>query len=112
MILNTNAASIHSNRGNGQLGLIFLTLSGAVYATLSSTPFVPPVNPGQNPDMTLGVTGPQIAEIRRKHKEALDEFTTYNNTDKALTMHAHCTHTPLTMHSLTMRSHNTHKALT
>ena len=84
LTLNTNAASVHSNRGNGQLGLMFLTLSGAVYATLSSTPFVPPVNPGQNPDMTLGVTGPQIAEIRRKHKEALDEFTTYSNTDKAL----------------------------
>ena len=84
LILNTNAASVHSNRGNGQLGLIFLTLNGAVYATLSETPFVPPVNPGQNPDMTLGVTGPQIAEIRRKHKEALDEFATCNNTDKAL----------------------------
>ena len=84
LILNTNAASVHSNRGNGQIGLIFLTLSGAVYATLSSTPFVPPVNPGQNPDMTLGVTGPQIAEIRRKHKEALDEFTTHSNTGKAL----------------------------
>ena len=84
MILNTNAAYVNSNRGNGQLGLIFLTLSGAAYATLSSTTFVTPVNPGQNPDMSLGVTGPQIAEIRRKHKEAIDEFTTYINTDKAL----------------------------
>ena len=27
LILNTNAASVHSNRGNEQLGLIFLTLS-------------------------------------------------------------------------------------
>ena len=53
-------------------------------ATLSTTPLVPPVNPGQNPDMTLGVTGPQIAEIRRNHKEALDEFTACSNTDKAL----------------------------
>ena len=41
LILNTNAASVHSNRGNGQLGLTFLTLSGAVCTTLSSTPFVP-----------------------------------------------------------------------
>ena len=83
-MLNTNTASVHSNRGNGQLGLIFLTLSGVVYAILSSTPFVPLVNPEQYPDMALGITGPQIAEIRRKHKEALNEFTIYNNTDKAL----------------------------
>ena len=45
---------------------------------------MPPVNLEQNPDMALRMTGLQIAEIRRKHKEALDEFTTYNNTDKAL----------------------------
>ena len=34
--------------------------------------------------MTLEVTGPQITEIRRKHKEALDEFNTHTNTDIAL----------------------------
>ena len=34
--------------------------------------------------MTLGLIGPQIADIRRNHKEALDEFNTCINTDKAL----------------------------
>ena len=34
--LNTNAVSIHSNRGNGQLDLIFLTLKLEVYNTIST----------------------------------------------------------------------------
>ena len=82
--LNTNAASVHSNRGNGQFGLIYLTLKPQVYATLSTVPFVPPANPGQNPNIPLGATGPQIAEYRRAHKEAVEEFNRYMNTDKAL----------------------------
>ena len=82
--LNTNAASVHSNRGNGQYGLIYLTLKPAVYATLSAVPFVPPANPGQNPNIPLGATGPQIAEYRRAHKEALEEFNRHNATDKSL----------------------------
>ena len=41
LMLNINAASVHSNRGNGKLGMIFLALAGVVYASLSSTPFVP-----------------------------------------------------------------------
>ena len=44
----------------------------------------PPVNPCKNPDVTLGVTGPQIVEKRRKNKEALDQFTACVNADKAL----------------------------
>jgi len=82
--LNANAASVHSNRGNGQFGLIYLTLKGEVYATLSAVPFVPPDNPGQNPTVPAGSTAAQITEIRRAHKEAMDEFNTYTNTDKAL----------------------------
>ena len=34
--LNTNAVLIYSNRGNGQLGLIFLILKLKVYDTISS----------------------------------------------------------------------------
>ena len=62
--LNANAASVHSNRGNGQFGLIYLTLKGEVYATLSAVPFVPPDNPGQNPTVPAGSTVAQITEIR------------------------------------------------
>jgi len=44
--LNTNAASVHSNRGNGQLGYLALTVKEEVYNTLSPIPFEPPINPG------------------------------------------------------------------
>ena len=84
LMLNANDVSVHSNRCNGQLRLLFFILAGAVCATLSTTPFVPPANLGQNPDMTLGAIGPQITELRIKHKEALDEFNTCINTDKYL----------------------------
>ena len=38
--LNTNAASVHSNRGIGKLGLLFLTLKRVVHAKLSTMLFV------------------------------------------------------------------------
>ena len=43
--LNSNAASVQSNIRCGTLGLLFLTVLPAVYATLSTSTFVPPVNP-------------------------------------------------------------------
>ena len=71
--LNTNAASIYSNRGNGQLGLIFLTLKPEVHDTISSVQFTPPTNPGPNPTIAQNSTGAQISEIRRHHKDNYDE---------------------------------------
>ena len=82
--LNTNAASVHSHCGNGQLGYLALTVKEAVYNTLSSIPFIPPTNPGQHPTIPPGATGPQIADIRRQHDKAFKEFKMYSNTDKAL----------------------------
>ena len=51
--LNANAASVQSNLGDGQLGLLALTVSPAVFNTLSAVAFVQPVNPGRNPIMPL-----------------------------------------------------------
>ena len=82
--LNTNAASVHSNRGDGKLGLLFLTVKPAVYNTQSMAPFTPPTNPGQNPTIAAGSTGPQISEIRRQHKELMEDFNQYLQTDRAL----------------------------
>jgi hypothetical protein len=82
--LNANAASIQSHLGNGQLGLLSLTVSPTVYATLSNTAFVPPVNPGPTPDIPDGSTGPQIAEIRFAFTAATDLFKEYDLADKAL----------------------------
>ena len=82
--LNTHAASVHSNRGDGKLGLLFLTVKPAVYNTQSTVPFNPPTNPGQNPTIAAELTGPQISEIRRQHKELVEEFNQYLQTDRAL----------------------------
>ena len=82
--LNANAASVSSHLGNGVLGLLYLTVSPAVYATLSAVPFVPPINPGPTPIIPPGSTGPQIANIRATFVEDTDLFKQYSTTDKAL----------------------------
>ena len=84
--LNTNAASIYSHRGNGRLGLLFLTVKPAVYNTQSTVVFYPPTNPGKKPTTPTGSTGLQIADIRRRHKDQFDEFQTYQQTDQTLKM--------------------------
>ena len=55
-MLSTNASSIHSNLGDGQHGLLALTLPAAVYNTISGVPFVFPVNPGPLPAIVPGMT--------------------------------------------------------
>ena len=40
--LNTNATSVHSHLGNGQLGLLYLKVLPDVYNTQSAISFVPP----------------------------------------------------------------------
>ena len=52
---NTNAASVHSHLGNGQLGLLFLTIYPAIYNTQSNIVFVPPANPGPYPVIPQGL---------------------------------------------------------
>ena len=75
--LNANAASIHSNRGNGKLGHLFLT-APKVYNTLSTTDFVPPTNPRLNLEIPDRATGNQISSLRRNHDNLLEEFNTFH----------------------------------
>ena len=82
--LNYNAASVQYNLGCDTLGLLFLTVSPAVYATLSTTTFVPPVNPGPEPSIPTASTGAVISNLRYHHTEATKIFTKYENKDKAL----------------------------
>jgi hypothetical protein len=82
--LNANAASIHSHLGDGRLGLLHLTISPAVYATLSDVAFVPPVNPGPVPLFEDGLTGPQIANVRLEFAENTALYKRYDTADKAL----------------------------
>ena len=82
--LNTNAVAVQSNLGDGQLGLLFLTVSPAEYNTLSKTEFIPPTNPGTTPIIPDGSTGAQISAIIRQHSNDTNVFREYLATDKAL----------------------------
>lgn len=65
--LNGNAASIHSNLGNGLHGHLALTIPTVEYLTLiNNVSFVPPANPPAQPVHPAGSTGNQITEINRQ----------------------------------------------
>ena len=81
---NSNAVSVQSNLGCGTLRLLYLTVSPAVYATLSASIFVVPVNPGSEPVIPKHSTGPQIADISYAYHVANTLFNEYDRTDKAL----------------------------
>jgi hypothetical protein len=57
--LSANAASVQSNLGNGQLGLLALTVSPKVYATFSAVPFIVCINPEPQPVIPVRATGPR-----------------------------------------------------
>jgi hypothetical protein len=63
--LNMNAASIESTLGGGLLGYLALTVSPAMYATLSAQAFVAPLNPGYQPVIPALATAALIAETVR-----------------------------------------------
>ena len=82
--LNSNAASVQSNLGYGTLVLLQLTLSPAVYNTLSVTAFDVPINPGSAPEIPANSTGAQITELCYAFDTAAALFNEYDRTDKAL----------------------------
>ena len=63
---------------------MFLTVSPGVYATLSTTMFVLPVNPGPEPSIPTGSIGAIISDLWYHHTESTKILTEYKNTDKAL----------------------------
>ena len=63
--LNDDAESVHSHRGNGQLGLLYLTLQPEAFNTLSDVEFEPPVNLGQHSVIPEGSLGLAAASIRK-----------------------------------------------
>ena len=68
--LNANAAYVPSNVGNGQLGLLALTVTPEVYQKLAATAFIAPFNPVPTPIIPTGATGPQIAWLEEEHTKA------------------------------------------
>ena len=84
MKLNSNTVLVQSNLGCVTLGLPYLTVSPAVYATLSASIFVVPVNLGSEPVIPEHSTGSQIADIRYAYHMATTLFNEYDHKDKAL----------------------------
>jgi hypothetical protein len=82
--INANAASVQSNLGDGRLGHLALTVSDAIYNTLSAIPFVAPPNPGAQPVIAADATGPAAATIRHTFTEATALFQKYVAVDMAL----------------------------
>ena len=80
--LNSNAASVQSNLGCGTLSLLQLTVSPALYNTLSITAFVVPVNPGSAPDIPANSTVAQITELHYDFDTAAALFNEYDRTDR------------------------------
>jgi hypothetical protein len=82
--LNANAASLQSHLGNDLLGLLYLTVSPAIYDALPATAFVPPANPGPAPVIPAGATGTQLFNISFAFNAATALFRDYDLADKAL----------------------------
>jgi len=82
--LNTNAASVHSHLGDERLGLLYLTVTPAVYNTQSNIPFMPPTNLGPIPMIPNNATAHQINEINRQFNRATALYKKYNDIDKAM----------------------------
>jgi hypothetical protein len=79
--LNANAASMQSNLGDGQLGLLALTVSPAVYNTLSTVAFQHrPVNPGTSPiipvNATISVTSLVVSQLNWLFSRNITQPTT------------------------------------
>lgn len=82
--INANAASVQSNLGNGRLGHLALTVSDAIYNTLSATPFVPPPNPGAQAVIAVNTTAAATATIRHSFAESTALFKRYVAVDMVL----------------------------
>jgi hypothetical protein len=90
--LNANVASVQSNLGGGQLGLLPLTMSPAVYNTLSTVPFIAPVNRGTTPNIPVRTTAAAAARLVHQfsyeakifRQYEAKTFRQYNATDNAL----------------------------
>lgn len=84
-ILSSNVASVHSNRGNGALEHLALTVTATTYQTVEGVAFVSPLNPGANVHIPADSSGPQISALEQTHNVAKQEFDTFTNVDGALT---------------------------
>jgi hypothetical protein len=78
--IQSNAESVPSIRGNGELGHLALTISAAKCLIESNgVAFDPPIHPGAAPDHPAGATAPIITEINHLFLANQKEFTLYTS---------------------------------
>ena len=83
-LLKANAASVPSDLGGGQHGLLGLMLDNAVYNNVTGQNFVRPVNPGNSAVIPPGATAAVTHTLERVHSENLRVFREVTRTDQAL----------------------------
>ena len=79
-----NAASLSTTSGGGAHGHIGLIMTAALYATLTATPYVVPVDPGVIANIPPNSTGAAREQLRTEHKEARRIYDNTTNMDDAL----------------------------
>jgi len=84
LILNVNAASVHSALGSGNHVLLAFMVKPPVYTTQTGTIFIPPDKPGTNPVIPRNATGPQIAVSKERFQEDCRIWKEYIATGKVL----------------------------
>ena len=82
--LNTNAASMHFHFGNGRLGLLYLTVTPAMYNMKSAMTFVLPENLGSEPTELEGSTGLKIVYIKQTYRHKSMLFKEFDDKSKAI----------------------------
>ena len=82
--LNSNAASIFMNIGDGQHDLLRLAVSNAQYNSVSTVPFVAPANPGATVTYLPNATSARIKHADDTHDKAFILFKEYTLADKVL----------------------------
>jgi hypothetical protein len=79
-----NAATLATTSGGGAHGHIGLIMTPALYATLTPTPYVAPIDPGVLPIIPQNASAAVREGIRIQHKEDYQIYDNHINMDDAL----------------------------
>ena len=82
--INANAASVVTHLGNSRLGLLYITVTPAVFTTLCEIVFIQPVNPSPSPVIPPGATQFQIQAATSLYNQSTKDFKQYDATDCTL----------------------------
>ena len=84
--LRENTSSVDSDLGGGDHGYLGLVLTNAEYATVTETPFVPPMYPATL-TIPTGTDQVQALNLWEIHKDAKNAYYECKNVEKALQRH-------------------------